>query len=96
MRFKTKKIRRFTSNLCLTLASWLTFLGRLALPKEKQMVVIALPVPGFFIVHDHMIEQRNIKHRGLRDAFSWETHQLPASYIMALEALVKKGRAKKK
>ena len=78
------------SNTIMWISSYLAFVAKFVLPKEKSTIVIALPMPGLFIIHDCIIFQKPFKDKKL-SGFEWEYQEMPEIYQRELKKLIKKG-----
>ena len=83
MRIKAAKI-------IMWLSSYLAFIAKFVLPKDKSIIVVALPMPGLFIIHDCIIFEKPFKDEKL-DGFEWECQTMPELYQRELKKLINKG-----
>jgi len=83
MRIKAAKI-------IMLFSSYLAFIAKFVLPKDKSIIVVALPIPGLFIIHDCIIFEKPFKDEKL-DGFEWECQTMPELYQRELKKLINKG-----
>ena len=83
-------MRNRAAKIIMWVSSYLAFVAKFVLPKEKTIIVIALPLPGLFIIHDCIIFEKPFKDKKLR-GFEWEYQQMPDLYQRELKKLIKKG-----
>ena len=83
-------MRNRAAKIIMCISSYLAFVAKFVLPKEKSTIVIALPMPGLFIIHDCIIFQKPFKDKKL-SGFEWEYQEMPEIYQRELKKLIKKG-----
>ena len=72
------------------ISSYLAFVAKFVMPKDKSIIVVALPLPGLFIIHDCIIFEKPFKDEKL-DGFEWECQSMPELYQRELKKLINKG-----
>jgi hypothetical protein len=80
MRIKAAKI-------IMRISSCLAFVAKFVLPKEKSIIVVALPILGLFIIHDCIIFEKPFKDKKL-NGFEWEYQEMPEIYQRELRKIM--------
>jgi hypothetical protein len=80
-------VRNRTAKIIMDISSYLAFFAKFVLPKEKSIIVVALPIPGVFIIHDCIIFEKPFKDKKLR-GFEWEYQEMPEIYQRELRKIM--------
>jgi hypothetical protein len=76
-----------TARICLWIAGWFRFLGKLAIPKKKTVVVDILTLPGWFILDECIVHQVPLESDLLGNGFQWDYWPMPEDWCKELSKL---------
>jgi hypothetical protein len=79
--------RNRAAKIIMWISSYLVFIAKFVLPKEKSIIVVALPIPGLFIIHDCIIFEKPFKDKKL-NGFEWEYQEMPEIYQRELRKIM--------
>ena len=79
----SKNMRVEFAHICFALSSLFRGLGKRALSSDKTIIVDSLTLPGWFVLHEHLIRERPIATKII--GFEWETWPMPDEWCQDLE-----------